>query len=111
MEKFRCKLKKVEKTTRPFKYDLNLIPYIYTGEVTNRFKGLDLIESSWRTMDGGSWHCTGGSDQDYPQEKEMQKEKWLSEEALAEKELKKEETLNAKEKRKDIPIWLQSSKE
>ena len=43
MENFRCKLKKVEKTTRPFKYDLNLIPYIYTGEVTNRFKGLDLI--------------------------------------------------------------------
>ena len=62
-------------------------------------------------MDGGSWHCTGGSDQDYPQEKEMQKEKWLSEEALAEKELKKEEKLNAKEKRKDIPIWIQSSKE
>ena len=33
-------------------------------------------------MDGGSWHCTGGSDQDHPQEKEMQKTKWLSEEAL-----------------------------
>ena len=33
-------------------------------------------------MDGGSWHCTGGSDQDHPQEKEMQKSKWLSEEAL-----------------------------
>ena len=33
-------------------------------------------------MDGGSWHCTGGSDQDHPQEKEMQKGKWLSEEAL-----------------------------
>jgi len=33
-------------------------------------------------MDGGSWHCTGGSDQDHPQEKEMQKAKWLSEEAL-----------------------------
>ena len=33
-------------------------------------------------MDGGLWHCTGGSDQDHPQEKEMQKGKWLSEEAL-----------------------------
>ena len=33
-------------------------------------------------MDGGSWHCTWGSDQDHPQEKEMQKAKWLSEEAL-----------------------------
>ena len=42
--KFRLKLKKVEKTTRPFRYDLNLIPYNYTVEVTNRFKGLDLIE-------------------------------------------------------------------
>ena len=42
--KFRLKLKKVEKTTRPFRYDLNQIPYDYTGEETNRFKGLDLIE-------------------------------------------------------------------
>ena len=42
--KFRLKLKKVGKTTRPFKYDLNQIPYDYKGEVTNRFKGLDLIE-------------------------------------------------------------------
>ena len=42
--KFRLKLKKVGKTTRPFRYDLNKIPYIYTVEVTNRFKGLDLIE-------------------------------------------------------------------
>ena len=38
------KLKKVEKTTRPFRHDLNQIPYDYTVEVTNRFKGLDLIE-------------------------------------------------------------------
>ena len=37
-------LKKVGKTTRPFRYDLNQIPYNYTVEVTNRFKGLDLIE-------------------------------------------------------------------
>ena len=42
--KFRHKLKKVGKTTRPFMYDLNQIPYNYTMEVTNRFKGLDLIE-------------------------------------------------------------------
>ena len=50
--KFRLKLKKVGKTTRPFKYDLNQIPYDYTVEVTNRFKGLDLIdrvpEELWR---------------------------------------------------------------
>ena len=42
--RFRLKLKKVRKTTRPFGYDLNQIPYDYTVEVTNRFKGLDLIE-------------------------------------------------------------------
>ena len=42
--KFRLKLKKVGKTTRPFRYDLNQIHYDYTVEVTNRFKGLDLIE-------------------------------------------------------------------
>ena len=48
--KFRLKLKKVGKTTRLFKYDLNQIPYDYTVEVTNRFQGLDLIDCQ-RTMD------------------------------------------------------------
>ena len=47
-------MKKVRKTTRPFRYDLNQIPYGYTVEVRNRFKGLDLIESlmnyGWRFM-------------------------------------------------------------
>ena len=42
--KFRLKLKKVGKNTRPFRYFLNQIPYDYTMEVTNRFKGLDVIE-------------------------------------------------------------------
>ena len=42
--KFRLKLKKVGKTTRPFRYDLNQIHYDYTVEVTNRFKGLDLTD-------------------------------------------------------------------
>ena len=42
--KFRLKLKKVGKTTRPFSYDLNQIPYVYTVEVRNRFKGLYLID-------------------------------------------------------------------
>ena len=42
--KFRLKLKKVGKTTRPLRYDLNQTPYDYTVEVTNRFKGLDLID-------------------------------------------------------------------
>ena len=51
--KLRLKLRKLGKTTMPFKYDLNQILYDYTVEVTNRFKGLDLIECL-RTMDGGS---------------------------------------------------------
>ena len=50
--KFRLKLKKVGKTTRPFRYDLNQIPYDYTVEVRNRLKGLDLIDClmnyAWR---------------------------------------------------------------
>ena len=67
-------MKKVEKTTRPFRYDLNQIPYDYTVEVRNRFKGLDLTD---RVPDE-LWTeardiCTGDRDQDHPQEKEMQK--------------------------------------
>ena len=42
--KFRLKLKKMGKTTKPFRYDLNEIPYDYTVEMTNRFKGLDLVD-------------------------------------------------------------------
>ena len=82
--KFRLKLKKVGKTTRPFRYDLNQTPYDYTVEGTNRFKGLDLIEClmNYGRRCGGSWHCTGGSDQDHPQEKKCKKAKWLSEETL-----------------------------
>ena len=64
-------MKKVEKTTRPFGHDLNQIPYDYTVEVRNRFKGLDLTDYlknyGWKFV-----HCTGGRDQYYPQEKEMQ---------------------------------------
>ena len=52
--KFRLTLKKIGKTTRPFRYDLNQIPYDYTVEVRNKFKGLDLIEClknyGWRFM-------------------------------------------------------------
>ena len=53
MAKFRLKLKKVGKTTRPFRYDLNQIPYDYTVKVTNIFKGLDLIDKVPETRDGG----------------------------------------------------------
>ena len=73
--KFRLKSKKVGKTTGPFRYDLNQIPYDYTLEVRNRFKELYLINSTWWTMDGGSWHCTGDRDQEHLHGKEMQKSK------------------------------------
>ena len=69
-------MKKVRKTSRPFRYDLNQIPYDYTVEMTNWFKGLDLIDA-WRTIDGSLWHRTGGSDQDHLQEKGMQKGKMV----------------------------------
>ena len=67
-------MKKVGKTTRPFRYDLKHIPYDYTVEVTNRFKGLDLIECM---ENYGQRFMTlyWGSDQDHTQEKEMQKGK------------------------------------
>ena len=80
--KFRVKLKKVGKTTRPFRYDLNQSPYNYTVEVRNRFKGLDLID---RVPDE-LWTEVRGIVQEtviktIPIEKKCKKEKWLSGEA------------------------------
>ena len=76
--KFRLKLKKVGKTTRPFRYDLNQIPYDYTVEVRNRFKGLDLSDRQCLKNSGRRFMTfTGGSDQYHPQEKEMQKDKMV----------------------------------
>ena len=60
-------------------------------------------------MDRSSWHCTGGSDKNHPQEKEMQRAKWWSEEAL-QIAVKRREAKGKGEK-EDIPIWMQSSKE
>ena len=60
-------------------------------------------------MDSGLSYYTADRDQDHPQEKEMQKGKWLSEVAL--QIAVKEEMWKAKEKRKNIPIWMQTSKE
>ena len=73
--KFRLKLKKVGKTTRLFSYDLNQIPYDYTVEVRNRFKGLDLIDRVPDELWMEVHFITRGSDQSHPQEKEMQKGK------------------------------------
>ena len=81
--KFRLKLKKVEKTTRPFRYDLNQIPYDYTMEVKNRFKGLDLIDRLHDEL----WTEVCDTVQEtgcktIPMEKKCKKAKWLSEETL-----------------------------
>ena len=81
--KFRLKLKKVGKTTRPFRYGRNQIPYDYTVGVKNRFKGLDLID---RVPDK-LWTDVRDTVQEtgiktIPKKKKCKKAKWLSEEAL-----------------------------
>ena len=81
--KFRLKLKKVEKPTRPFRYDLNQIPYDYTVEVRNRFKGLDLRD---RVPDE-LWMEVHDIIQEtgiktIHKKKKCKKAKWLSEEGL-----------------------------
>ena len=70
---FRLKLKKVGKTTRPFRYDLNQIPYDYTVEVRKSFKGLDLINRVPDELWTEVHDIVQETDQDHPQEKEMQK--------------------------------------
>ena len=76
-------MKKVGKTTRPFRYDLNQIPYDYTVEVRNRFKGLDLID---RVPDELSMEVCDTVQETgiktIPKQKKCKKAKWLSEEAL-----------------------------
>ena len=77
------KLKEVRKTTRPFKYDLNQIPYDYTVEVRNRFKGLDLIDRELDELWMGVCDIVQETGiKTIPREKKCKKAKWLSEEAL-----------------------------
>ena len=76
-------MKKVGKTTRPFRYNLNQIPYDYTVEVRNRFRGLDLIDQ----VPDELWMEVQDTVQEtgiktIPIEKKHKKAKWLSEEAL-----------------------------
>ena len=96
-------MKKVGKITRPFRYDLSQIPYDYTVEVRNIFKGLDLID---RVPDE-LWMEVCDIVQEtgiktIPMEKKCKKAKWLSEEVL-QIAVKRREA-KAKEKRKDISI-------
>ena len=95
-------LKKVGKSTRPFRYDLNHIPYDYTVEVMNRFKRLDLVdrvpEELWTEV------CNIVQEamiKTIPKKKKCKKVKWLSEESLQIAEKRRE--VKAKEKGKDIP--------
>ena len=81
--KFRLTLKKVGETTRPFRYDLNQIPYDYTVEVRNKLKGLDLIDRVPRKL----WKEVHDTVQEtgvktIPKKKKCKKAKWLSEEVL-----------------------------
>ena len=81
--KVRLKLKKVGKTTRPFRYNLNQVPYDYTVEVRNRFKGLDLIyrvpDELWTEV----WDIVQETEiKTISMEKKCKKAKWLSGEAL-----------------------------
>ena len=96
-------MKKVWKTTRPFRYDINEIPYNYTVEVPNRFKGLDLID---RVPDK-LWTEVRDTVQEtriktIPMEKKCKKAKWLSEEALQTAVKRRE--MKSKGERKDITI-------
>ena len=99
-------MKKVGKTARPFRYDLNQIAYDYTVELTNRFKGLDLIdrvtEELWMVV-----HeiVKEAGIKTLPKKKKCKKTKWLSEEAL--QTVVKRREAKAKEKRKDIPTDMQ----
>ena len=97
------KLKKVGKTTRPFRYDLNQIPYDYTEEMTNRFKGLDLIDRVPEELWGEVHDIVQEAViKTIPKKKKHNKAKWLSEEALQIAE--KRRVQKAKEKKKDIAI-------
>ena len=96
-------MKKVGKTTRPFRYDLNQIPYDYTVEVTNRFKGLDLIDRVPEELQTEVCVIVQEAGiKTIPKKKKCKKAKWLSEEAL--QIVQKRREVKFKEKRKDIPL-------
>ena len=96
-------MKKVGKTTRPFEYDLNQIPYDYTVEVTNRFKGLYLIdrvsEELWMKVHNIVYEAVIKT---IPKKKKGKKATWLSEKGLKIAEKRREG--KGKGNRKDIPI-------
>ena len=81
--KFKLKVKKIGKTSRPFRYDINQIPYDYTVEVTNRFKGLDLIDRVPEELLTEVYNIVQEVvTKITPKKKKCKKSKWFSEEAL-----------------------------
>ena len=81
--KFRLKLKKIGKATRPFRYDLNQIPYNYTVKVTNRFMGLDLKDRVPKELWTEACNIVQEDEiKTIPKKKKCKKAKWLPEEAL-----------------------------
>ena len=102
--KFRLKLKKVGKSTRPLRYDLNQTPYNYTGKVTNRFKGLDLKdrvpEELWMEVHDIVQEARIKT---IPPKKKSKMAKWLSEEAL--QRAMKRRDAKGKEEKKRYTHW------
>ena len=95
-------MKKVGKTTRPFRYDLKQIPYDYTVEVRNRFKGLELIECLMNY--GGRFVTLYRRQGSRPAPRKTNAKRQNGCLRRPYKELRTEEKLKAKEERKDIPI-------
>ena len=101
-------MKKVGKTTRPFRYDLNQIPYDYTVEVTNQFKELDLVdrvpEELWRAVRDIVQEAVINT---IPKEKKFKKGKWLSEQALQVAVKRKVKSKGEKERYKHLNAEFQ----
>ena len=107
--KFRVKLKKVGKTTRPFRYDLDQIPCNYRVAVMNRFKELDLVdrvhEQLWMEVHNIVWEAVTKT---IPKKKKCKKAKWLSEDTLQIAEERREvKSKGERERHTQLPRWQQ----
>ena len=107
-----AKLNKAGETTKPFRYDLNQIPYNYIVDMENRFKGLDLIKLCvWELQTEVCDIVQEAAIKTIPKgEKKWRKAKWLSEEVLQIAEKRREAKEEGKKERYTL-IWMQSSKE
>jgi len=106
--KFRLKLKKVGKATRPFRYDLNQFPYDYIVEVRNRLKGLDLMDRVPEEL----WIEVHNTVQNHPKKKKCKKAKWFSEAVLQIAE-KRREAKDKGDRKRDTQLksWVPENKQ